>query len=129
MTFLVRVQPRASRSELAGEWQGALRVRLAAPPVDDRANDALRRFLAACLNVPVAAVRIARGERSRDKRVEISGATVEQVRALAALSTGQTRPDQRHKDQQNRDRPSISKGKGQRNKEQGSHAPDGSHSG
>ena len=92
VTFLVRVQPRASRSELAGEWQGALRVRLAAPPLEDRANEALRRFLAARLNVPVAAVRIARGERSRNKRVEISGATVEQVRAMAALSAGQTAP-------------------------------------
>jgi len=88
VSFLVRVQPRASRSELAGEWQGALRVRLAAPPIENRANDALRRFLAARLNVPVAAVKIARGERSRNKRVEISGATAEQVRALAALSTG-----------------------------------------
>jgi uncharacterized protein len=125
VTFLVRVQPRASRSELAGEWQGALRVRLAAPPFENRANEALCRFLAACLNVPLAAVRIARGERSRNKRVEISGATVEQVRALAALSTGRTRPDQQNKDQQNKERQSTR----QRSKEQGSHAPDGSHSG
>jgi uncharacterized protein len=85
VTFLVRVQPRASRSELAGEWQGALRVRLAAPPVEGRANDALRRFLAASLNVPLAAVTIARGERSRNKRVEISGATAKQVQAMVAL--------------------------------------------
>ena len=92
VTFLVRVQPRASRTELAGEWQGALRVRLAAPPIENRANEALCRFLAACLNVPLAAVRIARGERSRKKRVEISGVTVEQVRAQAALSSGRTRP-------------------------------------
>jgi uncharacterized protein (TIGR00251 family) len=84
MTFLVRVQPRASRDEIAGEWQGALRVRLAAPPIDDRANDALRRFLAARLNVPQAAVRIASGERSRNKRIEVRGATVAQVQALAA---------------------------------------------
>lgn len=126
VTFLVRVQPRASRSELAGEWQGALRVRLAEPPLDNRANDALCRFLAARLNVPLAAVRIARGERSRNKRVEISGATVEQVRALAALSTGQSRPSiQNNKDQQNKEQQSTR----QRSKEQGSHAPDGSHSG
>ena len=115
VTFLVRVQPRASRSELAGEWQGALRVRLAAPPQDNRANDALRRFLAARLNVPLAAVRIARGERSRNKRVEISGATVEQVRAMAALSTGRTGSEEQTKDQQSKDR---------RNKAQGSHAAD-----
>jgi uncharacterized protein len=88
VTFLVRVQPRARRSELAGEWQGALRVRLAAPPLEDRANDALRRLLADRLSVPVAAVRVARGEHIRNKRVEISGATVEQVRAMASLATG-----------------------------------------
>ncbi len=65
VTFLVRVQPNASRSELAGEWQGALRVRLAAPPLEDRANDALRRFLADRLSVPLSAVRDGtRGEHS-----------------------------------------------------------------
>jgi len=100
VTFLIRVQPRASRSELAGEWQGALRVRLAAPPVDNRANDALRSFLAACLNLPAAAVKIARGQHSRDKRVEISGATVEQVQALTAPSNGQNRPEKQATDQQ-----------------------------
>lgn len=94
VSFLVRVQPRASRTELAGEWQGALRIRLAAPPLEDRANEALRRFLAARLNVPLAAVKIARGERSRNKRVEISGATIEQIRAMAAASAGQAGPNQ-----------------------------------
>jgi uncharacterized protein len=89
VSFLVRVQPRASSSEVTGEWQGALRVRLAAPPVEDRANQALRRLLAACLNVPLGAVRITRGERSRNKRVAISGATAAQVRVMAALSAGQ----------------------------------------
>jgi uncharacterized protein len=115
VTFLVRVQPRASRSELAGEWQGALRVRLAAPPLDGRANDALRHLLAACLDVPPAAVRIARGERSRNKRVEISGATAKQVHAMAALSTGQSRPARQNKAQQSKER---------RRKERGIHAAD-----
>ena len=50
--FAVRVTPRASRDAIEGEYQGALKVRLTAPPVDDRANDALRRLLAARLNVP-----------------------------------------------------------------------------
>lgn len=84
VSFLVRVQPRASRDEIAGEWQGALRVRLTAPPVEDRANEALRSFLAGCLNVPLAAVRIAGGQRSRNKRIEINGATAAQVQALLA---------------------------------------------
>ena len=83
VSFSVRVQPRASRDEIAGRWQDALKVRLAAPPVDDRANEALRRLLAVRLKVPLAAVRIAAGERSRTKRVEVRGVTAAQIRALA----------------------------------------------
>lgn len=81
--FYVRVQPRASRDEFAGLWQDALKVRLTAPPVNDRANEALRRLLAGRLNVPLAAVRIASGERSRTKRVEIRGVSAAQIQALA----------------------------------------------
>ena len=83
VSFAVRVQPRASRDEIAGEWQDGLKIRLTAPPVYDRANDALRRFLAASLKVPLSAVRIAAGERSRTKRVEVRGVAAEAVRALA----------------------------------------------
>jgi len=83
VSFAVRVQPRASRDEIAGEWGEGLKIRLNAPPVDDRANEALRRFLAASLKVPLSAVRIAAGERSRTKRVEVRGVTAEAVRALA----------------------------------------------
>jgi uncharacterized protein (TIGR00251 family) len=83
VSFAVRVQPRASRDEIAGEWQDGLKVRLTAPPVDDRANDALRRLLAARLKVPRSAVRIASGERSRTKRVEVRGVTAGAIQALA----------------------------------------------
>jgi uncharacterized protein (TIGR00251 family) len=83
VVFAVRVTPRASRDAIEGEREGALRVRLTAPPVDDRANDALRRLLAARLNIPLSAVRILSGERSRTKRVEVRGATADQVRELA----------------------------------------------
>jgi uncharacterized protein len=82
VSFAVRVQPRASRDEIAGEYQYALKIRLTAPPVDDRANDALRKFLASRLKVPLAAVRIASGEHSRSKRVEIRGVTAEMIHAL-----------------------------------------------
>jgi len=82
--FAVRVAPRASRNAIEGEYQGALKVRLTAPPVDDRANDALRRLLAARLNVPVSAVRILAGGKSRTKRVAVTGATQAQVIAIAA---------------------------------------------
>jgi uncharacterized protein (TIGR00251 family) len=83
VSFAVRVQPRASRDAIAGEYQGGLKIRLTAPPVDDRANEALRKLLAARLKVPLSAVRIASGERSRTKRVEIRGVTATMVRELA----------------------------------------------
>jgi uncharacterized protein len=83
ISFSVRVQPRASRDEIAGEHQDCLKIRLTAPPVDDRANEALRKLLAARLKVPLAAVRIASGERRRTKRVEVRGVTVAMIRSLA----------------------------------------------
>jgi uncharacterized protein (TIGR00251 family) len=82
LSFAVRVQPRASRDEIAGEWQDGLKIRLTAPPVDDRANEALRRLLAARLKVPLAAVRIVAGERNRSKRIEIRGVTRAMILAL-----------------------------------------------
>lgn len=82
--FGVRVAPRASRDAIEGEYNGSLKVRLTASPVDGKANDALRRLLAARLNVPVSAVKIVAGEKNRNKRVAIAGVTPEQVAALAA---------------------------------------------
>lgn len=83
ITVTVRVQPRASRDAIEGEWQGALKVRVTAPPVDDRANDAVRRLLADALRVPISAVTIVGGDRGRNKRVQIAGVTAEQVQKLA----------------------------------------------
>ncbi len=82
VSFAVRVQPRASRDEIVGEYQDGLKIRLTAPPLDDRANQALRKLLASRLKVPLTAVRIASGERSRNKRVEIQGATAAMIRGL-----------------------------------------------
>src|SRR5437660_7593748 len=82
VTFLVRVQPRASKDEIAGEMGGALKVRLQAPAVEDRANEALVEFLAQVLKTPRTAVRILSGERSRTKRIEIRGVTRQQILAL-----------------------------------------------
>jgi len=80
--FLVRVQPRASKDEIAGEMGGALKVRLQAPAVEDRANEALVEFLAQLLKTPSTAVRIQSGERSRTKRIEIRGVTRQQILGL-----------------------------------------------
>jgi len=83
--FAVRVQPRASRDEVAGVMAGALKVRLSASAVENRANEALCDFLAQLLKTPKSAVRILSGERSRIKRVEIRGVTKAQVEALARV--------------------------------------------
>ena len=78
----VRVQPRASKDEIAGEMNGALRVRLQAPAVENRANEALVDFLAQLLKTPKSAVRILSGERSRTKRIEIRGVTKQRIMGL-----------------------------------------------
>jgi uncharacterized protein len=80
--FLVRVQPRASRDEISGVMNGAMKMRLQAPALEDRANEALVEFLAGLLKTPKAAVRILSGERSRNKRIEIRGVTQQQVLEL-----------------------------------------------
>jgi uncharacterized protein len=73
-TYLeVRVIPRASRSALGGERDGALVVRLAAPPVDGRANTALVDVLAEALNLPKRRISLVHGDTSRQKRVLVEG--------------------------------------------------------
>ena len=80
MTIDVRVIPRARKTEYGGERDGALVIRLAAPPVDGAANDALIEFLSDTLNVPRRAIRIVSGERGRRKRVAIDGLNAADVR-------------------------------------------------
>lgn len=82
VTFSVRVQPRASRDEISGVVEGAIKIRLHAPAVENRANEALCEFLAALLKRPKSAVRILGGEHSRTKRVAIEGVTRQQIEAL-----------------------------------------------
>lgn len=82
--FEVRVQPRASRDEVAGVYGGGLKIRLRAPALENKANEALVEFLAELLKRPKSAVRILGGERSRTKRIEILGATKQDVLALLA---------------------------------------------
>lgn len=80
LTLRVRVQPRASRDGIGGEREGALVVRLTAPPVEGKANEALSRLLGRALGVPPSAVRVVRGTTGRDKRVAVAG-----VKAASAL--------------------------------------------
>ena len=95
VTFYVQVQPRARRDAIEGEHADALKIRLTAPPVDDRANEALVQLLAERLNVPRAAVRIVAGEKSRRKRVVVTGVKREQVLELLAVAK---RPTKKAKD-------------------------------
>jgi uncharacterized protein len=83
VSFEVRVQPYASKNEVAGVMAGALKIRLQAPAVEDRANQALCAFLAELLKRPKSAVRLLSGERSRSKRVEVLGVTTSEIQALA----------------------------------------------
>jgi uncharacterized protein (TIGR00251 family) len=81
----LRVQPRSRKTEIAGERAGALLVRVTAPPVDGKANDAVRRLIARRLGVPASRVSIVRGESSRDKLVEVEGIGDDEL--LRALSS------------------------------------------
>jgi len=76
----VKATPRASCSAVAGADADWLRLRLQAPPVDGRANEALVEFLAERLGVPRRAVSILTGETGRLKRVRIGGLAADQIR-------------------------------------------------
>jgi uncharacterized protein (TIGR00251 family) len=78
----VRVIPRASKSAIAGTRDDAVLVRLKAPPVDGAANAELVRLLAKVLDVAPRNIQIVSGERSRGKRVRISGRTAAEVERL-----------------------------------------------
>jgi uncharacterized protein (TIGR00251 family) len=76
----VRLQPRAGRDQIVGERDGRLLVRVTAPPVEGRANEALCRLLAKRLGVARGRVTVVRGERSRDKSVRIEGISPDEAR-------------------------------------------------
>jgi uncharacterized protein (TIGR00251 family) len=76
----IRVQPRAKRTEVAGERGDAVVIRVSAPPVEGKANEAVCRLIAARVGVPRRAVRIVRGESSRDKVVRIDGMSADEAR-------------------------------------------------
>jgi uncharacterized protein (TIGR00251 family) len=72
VTFDVRVVPRSSRSEIVGEHNGALKVRIASPPVDGAANAELIKLLAKKFGIPKSDVEIVAGETSKSKRIKIA---------------------------------------------------------
>jgi uncharacterized protein (TIGR00251 family) len=82
LCFKVQVVPRASISEITGSHGSALRVRLAAPPVDGAANEELIRVLAKAFGVRKSAVTIAAGHTSKHKEVRILGGSVDELRNI-----------------------------------------------
>lgn len=77
----VHLTPRSSQDKIAG-WAGdVLRVRVTAPPVEGRANEALLRLLACALDIPTSRLRLAHGWTQRNKVVAIEGLTADEIRA------------------------------------------------
>ena len=77
ITLTLHVQPGAKRSEIAGLHGAALKIRLAAPPIEGRANEALLKFIAELFGVPLRQVELKQGGQSRHKVVAITGSNIE----------------------------------------------------
>jgi len=90
----IRVQPNASRTECAGLHGEEIKIRVAAPPVEGAANEALMRFLADELEVPRGCVCLQSGAGGRSKRVLVKGLTPEQVRARLRVPSRQSVAEQ-----------------------------------
>lgn len=84
VTFTVRVIPRASKTEIVGEYDGAVKVRLSSPPVDGAANEELIKLFAKRLKVARSDVEILSGQTSKTKQIRINGVTAAELRDLAA---------------------------------------------
>jgi uncharacterized protein len=87
-SLTVRVTPRAGRSAVTGLVDGVLHVKLAAPPVEGAANDALVDLLAESLDVGKRSIRIVSGSRGRVKRLELTGLTQASLDARLAAMLG-----------------------------------------
>ena len=87
VSFQITVQPRAARSEVVGDHAGAIKVRLAAPPVDGKANHECIRFFSELLRVPRNAVKIVKGLSSKRKVISVSDVNAEHVRRALSVGT------------------------------------------
>jgi uncharacterized protein len=81
--FRIRVSPRASKSGIVGEFDGDLKVRIAAPPVDGAANEEVVRLIAKAFERSRADVAIVAGHASKTKRIRVSGGSVKRLQELA----------------------------------------------
>lgn len=85
ITLTLHIQPGAKKTEFAGLHGDALKIRLAAPPVDGKANEALVRFLADVLDLPKSAVMLKSGQTSRRKVLEVTGSDSARISALSGI--------------------------------------------
>ncbi len=83
LTLTLHIQPGAKRTDVAGLHGEALKIRLAAPPIEGRANEALLKFIAEAFGVPLRQVELKQGGQSRHKVVAITGSKVEPEHLLA----------------------------------------------
>jgi uncharacterized protein (TIGR00251 family) len=79
ITLTLHVQPGAKQTAIAGLHGEALKIRLAAPPIEGRANDALLEFIAELFQVPQRNVSLKQGTQSRHKRVEVHGSRISPI--------------------------------------------------
>lgn len=85
LRLAVQIIPNARKTEVIGELDGALKLKLQAQPIEGKANDALIKFLASALGVPRSAVTITHGQTSKKKRIAIAGTALTPAAAAAAL--------------------------------------------
>jgi uncharacterized protein len=86
-TFAVRIHPRAKKNAITGELGGALKLSLASPPVEGRANEACIEFFAKLLKVPRSSVTIASGQTGRRKVIRVAGLSADEVRKRIGIET------------------------------------------
>ncbi len=86
IVFKVYLQPRSSRNEIVGPYRDGIKVKITAPPVEGKANEALIRFLSQCLKIPASKIEILKGQHAREKTLRIPG-NEDLPTLLSALST------------------------------------------
>ena len=91
-SFRVHLQPKASREEIVGEADGILKLRVTAPPVDGRANEACLRLLAKALGLPVSRLHISAGHHSRLKTIQVKRPSADSIRIKLSGLLGHSSP-------------------------------------
>jgi uncharacterized protein len=86
----VQIQPNARKTEVVGVLDDVLKIKLAAQPVEGKANEALVKWLAGALGVPRSAVKLTHGQSNKKKLLEVAGVTLEDVARLAPPAAGRT---------------------------------------